>query len=163
MSPRSSQLQIRVTPREKAVLRRQAALAGLDLSAYVLLRALPSPDTAWQELVAALASADEPGYVLAELNDLLTRSAPIEFTRLTALEPPRGLAPWTANYLAALVEQAAALKSVAPPVWSARIAPLAEPWFGTALRSLRPYLLRVSPVPFKRRNLFVDSGIGSRV
>jgi hypothetical protein len=163
MPTRTSQLQIRVTPREKALLRREAARAGLDVSAYVLGRALPTPATAWDALLASLGRADSPDYVLAELNVLLTELAPIEFKTTVARGPSGGLEPWVLNYVAALVEQAATRKGVSTPDWCAEVAPLGSPWFGTDLRRLRPYLLRVSPVPFKRRNLFIDSGIGSRV
>jgi len=37
------------------------------------------------------------------------------------------------------------------------------PWFAVPFPSLRPYLLRVSPVAFKRRNIFIDSTVGDRV
>ncbi|MCU0647756.1 MAG: DUF1778 domain-containing protein [Gemmatimonadaceae bacterium] len=163
MPTKSSQLQLRLTPRQKAALKRHAAAAGLDVSAYVLQRALPPVDDAWRALVNALPERAEPSYVLAELNDLLTRTAPIEFAGVTASPPPADLAPWLRNYLAAMVEQAAAQKGVTPPPWTTTVAPLRAPWFGTTLRALYPYLLRVSPVPFKRRNLFIDSGVGTRV
>ncbi len=67
------------------------------------------------------------------------------------------------NYVAAMVEQAAHMKRVRPPAWTARVEPLETPWFATSLESLRLHLLRASPVPFKRRNLFVDSAVGARV
>lgn len=73
------------------------------------------------------------------------------------------LSPYLQNYVAAMVEQAAALKGVFPPEWTQRVTPLTEPHFVTAMVSLRLHLLRSSPVPFKRRNIFVDSAIGARV
>ncbi len=36
MATKTAQLQIRVTPRQKAILKRQASAAGQELSAYVL-------------------------------------------------------------------------------------------------------------------------------
>ncbi|MGH7310893.1 MAG: plasmid mobilization protein, partial [Candidatus Rokuibacteriota bacterium] len=40
-SAKSAQLQIRVSPAEKAAIQRAARRAGLDMSAYVLTRVLP--------------------------------------------------------------------------------------------------------------------------
>lgn len=65
--------------------------------------------------------------------------------------------------MAALVEQAADQKHVAPPAWVGDVAPLETPRFATELKSLRMHLLRSAPVPFKRRNIFVDTGVGIRV
>lgn len=62
-----------------------------------------------------------------------------------------------------MVEQAAHKKSLAPPDWVRDIEPLSVPWFATPLSSLRMHLLRAAPVPFKRRNLFVDAAVGGRV
>ena len=68
-----------------------------------------------------------------------------------------------ANYTAALVEQAADLNRVAPPSWVRKIPLLDGPYFAGGLKSLRPHLLQRAPVPFKRRNIFVDSSLGDRV
>jgi hypothetical protein len=73
------------------------------------------------------------------------------------------LSPLLQNYVAAMVEQASFLKRVQPPAWTARIAPLEEPYFAAPLKALRLHLLRASPVPFKRRNIFVDAAVGARV
>jgi len=62
-----------------------------------------------------------------------------------------------------MVEQAAEQKGLAPPVWTGDVTPLDEPRFATRLRSLRLHLLAASPAAFKRRNIFVDAGIGARV
>ena len=62
-----------------------------------------------------------------------------------------------------MFDQAATTKGVLTPSWTRDVVPLDEPYFATPLESVRPYLLRVAPVPFKRRNLFVDAAIGARV
>ncbi|MDZ4674622.1 MAG: DUF1778 domain-containing protein [Gemmatimonadota bacterium] len=162
MVTKSQQLQIRVTPGQKAALQRQAAAAGHDLSSYVLSRLVPARRDRFTELLAALASG-EPRFVLAELNDFLTGCPPVLFQDAVALALVTPLPPYLQNYVAAMVEQAAALKGVAPPKWTQGIAPLPAPHFVTPMASLRLHLLRSSPVPFKRRNIFVDSGIGARV
>jgi hypothetical protein len=75
----------------------------------------------------------------------------------------RGLSPYVQNYVAAMVELAAHQKGVASPGWVREVPPLDEPHFATALGGLRLHLLQVSPVPFKRRNIFIDSSLGGRV
>ena len=52
---------------------------------------------------------------------------------------------------------------VAPPSWLRATTPLAEPVFGSSLMGLRLYLLTHSPAPFRRRNIFIDASVGSRV
>lgn len=162
MTTKTQQLQIRVTPGQKAALQRQAADAGHDLSSYVLARLIPNRRNEFVELLVAL-DAGERRFVLAAINDFLTDCPPVLFGDAVAEAPIAHLGSYLQNYLAAMVEQAATLKGVAPPEWTRRIPPLAEPHFITPMTSLRLHLLRSAPVPFKRRNIFVDSAIGARV
>jgi len=48
----SHQLQIRVSAGQKAALRRQAPRAGMDMSTYVLMRALPASAVRVADLIA---------------------------------------------------------------------------------------------------------------
>lgn len=160
---KTDQLQIRLSPREKARIARAAKRAGLDMSTYVLRR-LGEPDAErFRSLVDELAAAPEPGFVFAALNDFLEALAPEDFDAACAYPPERSLSPVAANYLAAMIETAAHRKRRRPPSWTARIEPLEEPWFASDLESLRLWLLAASPPPFKRRNLFIDAGLGDRV
>jgi uncharacterized protein (DUF1778 family) len=164
MASRSEYLQIRVTPGEKSRLRRLAKAAGQDVSRYVLSRVLPAAQQRFEELVGLLADADgEPRYVLAELNDLLSSLGREELHDAVAHVELSPLSPFLKNYVAAMVEQASHLKGVRPPIWAARVAPLAAPYWAAPLERLRLHLLRASPVAFKRRNIFVDATIGQRV
>ena len=67
MPAKTEQLQIRVTPRQKAALKRQAHAAGLDVSSYVLARVLPSSDSRAASILHALAEATDQSFALAEL------------------------------------------------------------------------------------------------
>ena len=169
MQTKTQHLQIRVSAREKAALKRLAERAGLDLSGYVLGRALPSQQLRFEEILGTLGDATDERdvydrrFALAELNDFLTALAPGEFSDAMADADLRALDPLTANYVAALVEQAADRNQVAPPSWVKTIPVLNEPYFAGGMKSLRPHLLREAPVPFKRRNIFVDSALGDRV
>jgi len=163
MPAKTSQLQIRVTPRQKAALKRRAAAAGLDVSSFVLARALPADADRFTQILGALGDDASPTFAFAELNDFLTSCAAPAFTDAVALADLRGLPPYHQNYVAAMVEQAARMKRVAPPAWVGEITPLATPHFATSLKSLRAYLLGAAPVAFKRRNIFVDVSIGGRV
>jgi hypothetical protein len=163
MSAKTEHLQIRVTPRQKAVLRRHAAAAGRDVSSYVLSRLVPAEPDRFAGILRDLATDADRRFAFAELSDFLHACAPVEFAEAVAEARLGSLSSYVQNYVAAMVEQAADQKSVAPPAWVRDVAPLETPHFATPLRSLRMHLLRSAPVPFKRRNIFVDAGVGARV
>lgn len=163
MSAKTAQLQIRVTPRQKAMLKRRAREAGLELSAFVLARALPEQDDRLAAIVRALGDEAAARFALAELNDFLQACRGAAFADALERVDVGALSPYLQNYVAAMVEQAAHQKGVAPPEWTRDIAPLDAPRFVAPLASLRAHLLRAAPVPFKRRNIFVDAGVGDRV
>jgi hypothetical protein len=89
--------------------------------------------------------------------------APIEFRAAVQDVPLHTLSPFLQSYVAAMVEVAAGLKGQTSPPWTARAEGLDEPHFATPLKSVRLHLLQSAPVPFKRRNLFVDATVGARV
>ena len=159
---KSAQLQIRVSPAEKAAIRRAAQRAGMEMSAYVLARVLPAPAQRFQELTEACGNPDGARFALAELSAWLANLGAAELQEAVA-SPPPALTPYLANYVAAMVEYACARAGVAPPAWTRTVAPLTEPAFGSTLMSLRLYLLTHSPAPFRRRNIFIDASVGSRV
>lgn len=165
MSTKSLQLQIRVTPAEKAALKRRAADAGQDLSRYVLSRALPPGRDRFAEILGTLAGADEESrrFGLAELNDFLSGLTPMEFAEAVGTADLGGLSSFLRSYVAAMVEVAADRKAVASPPWTAGVGGPDRPYFATPLKGLRLHLLRSAPIPFKRRNLFVDASVGDRV
>ncbi|HEV2441696.1 MAG TPA: DUF1778 domain-containing protein [Steroidobacteraceae bacterium] len=161
--PRSEQLQIRLSPAEKAAIRRAAEHAGLDMSAYVLNRALPTPAMRLQECIAGCAGPAPPSFALAELNTLLTGWTAAELRDAIAVRPTTALTPFLSNYIAAMIEQTCERHFVRVPGWVLAIGPLAEPSFGSTLKSLRLHLLTHSPPAFRRRNIFIDATVGDRV
>lgn len=168
MVAKSEQLQIRVTPRQKAALKRRARAAGLDVSTYVLARVLPPECDRFADLVRELGTTADHRFALAALHDFLVDCPPMAFAE--AVQSARvttqslaGLSPFLQNYVAAMVEQSASQKQMNPPLWVREVLPLDAPYFAGQLASLRQYLLAVSPVTFKRRNLFVDATVGDRV
>ena len=163
MGTKSEQLQIRVTAAQKKRLRQLARQAGVDVSAYVLAQAMPAQQERFQSVVSALRVEAEHRYALAALGDLLAPLSAPELERCVRHADPSGLSEFARNYLAATVEYLCIKRGATCPAWTISIAPLAEPWFATSLRSLRMHLLRSAPVAFKRRNLFVDSGPDARV
>ena len=160
---RSEQLQIRVTPAEKSAIARAARRAGLGMSAYVLSRVLPEQPEQWRERLRELEASGGARTALAGLSAWLAGLAASELPGAIAEPPPAGLSDFHANYVAAMTEYACVKNGVAPPSWVRATAPLAEPVFGSALMSLRLYLLTHSPAPFRRRNIFIDASVGSRV
>lgn len=163
MPKRSTHLQIRLTPEQKETLRRQSRQAGQDMSAYVLSRVLPESRSSFVRLLDELRDGESARFALAALNDLLSGLGPDELRRAVEHADLEGLSPYLANYVAAMVELASHRSDVPPPAWVRKVEPLETPRFATPLASLRPHLLRTAPVPFKRRNLFVDSSLGDRV
>ena len=154
MSNKSSQLQIRVTPAQKEMLKRLAAEVDMSVSAYVLSKALPSVRRTFEARVEALStSVDRPTAVdrllrfLAELPDDTFREA-------VAAPLPGGLPPVLANYVAGAVEAESGRRRMPRPRWTAGVPPLGEPHFAWDLPALRPHLMRVTPPAFKRRRLF---------
>ncbi len=160
---KSAQLQIRVSPSEKAAIQRAARRAGMDMSAYVLGRVLSAPAGRFQALTAAAPDDRRARFVLAELGAWLAELGAAELAAAVAAPPAPGLTPYLANYVAAMVEYACARRDVPPPGWAGGIAPLAQPVFGSQLASLRLYLLTRSPAPFRRRNIFIDATVGDSV
>lgn len=110
--------------------------------------------------LSAAGPGDFARFLLAELNDLLTAADGQEIESLTA---PSVSDSYLANYVAAMVELAAHKEGVLPPRWTSEIEPLPRPVFAVPWMSLRPHLLLESPIPFRRRNIFIDSSIGARV
>lgn len=163
MARKTRYLQIRVAPEQKTKLQRLAAASGQDVSSYVLACALPSLRDRFESLLAALADGAEDRFALAELNDFLNALGAYEFTEATAHADLASLSAFARNYVAAMVEQSAHRVGTAAPPWAATVTPLSTPWFAAPLKSLRPHLLLAAPLPFKRRNLFVDATVGDRV
>jgi uncharacterized protein (DUF1778 family) len=162
-SSKTAQMQIRVSADQKTAIQRAAARAGMDMSAYVLAQVLPVPATQFRDCAVACVVSDSPRFALAELNSLLSALTAGELREAVAAPPPEGLTPFLANYIAAMVEHACAKRSMVVPAWTHSIPPLAEPVFGSDLRSLRLYLLTNSPPPFRGRNIFIDSTLGDQV
>lgn len=159
----SAQLQIRVSPAQKAAIQRAARRAGLDMSAYALARMLPALQNRFTELTEACRKSGTERFALAELSSWLGELGGAELREAVASPPAPGMTPYLANYVAAMVEYACARRDIPPPPWTRAIAPLAEPVFGSTLMGLRLYLLTHSPPPFRRRNIFIDSSVGAGV
>jgi len=162
--PKTAQLQIRVSPSQKASIQARAERAGLSMSEWVLSRLLPSARERLQSLVDSLRI--DPGdrsSTFAAFLDWLEEVGADDLAEAieTPLELP-GDSYWD-NYVAATLEQAASAKSIRSPSWLAAIPGLEEPAFGSDLQSLRLHLLISSPPPFAARNLFVDTVLEGRV
>ena len=162
MASRDQQLQIRVSRAQKAAIRAAAKRAGVGMSEWLLSRALPEPDARLMALVRR-AEESESHAAWAEIIELLQKLRSVDFLATVGQLEPSGLSRFTSNYLAALVEMTAARLGLPPPAWTRAVEPLPTPWFGTRLRRLREHLLVHAPVSFRRRNIFVDAGVGDRV
>jgi hypothetical protein len=162
METRTGQLQIRVTPSEKEALRGAARRAGVGMSEWVLRCALPDHSLRLAELAARLDGGSRPA-VWAEIIGCLQGLESWTFGDAVAGLETDAMTARDGNYITALVEHRAEQLGVEAPAWTRDVEPLAVPWFGTSLRGLRLHLMVASPVAFRRRNLFVDAGVGDRV
>lgn len=161
---KNQQLQIRISAEDKARIQERATNAGMDVSNWVLNLVLPPVEREFQALCRELVTRPQAcSYTFAELHDLFDRLNGKEFERAVRQAPEVVLPPFEANYLAAMIEYVATLKGTVTPGWTRAVPPLERPWFASSLKSLRLYLLTISPPPFRRRNLFVDSSVGQRV
>ena len=155
METKSGQLQIRVTPAEKAALKRLAADAGQSLSAFVLSRALPPGQDEVTRRVRALGGGKNLPKALSDLRLHLQSLSGEEFDATVAGIDRQGLTPLQANCAAAAVEGEAWRRGRMAPEWTQAIDPLDRPYFGWGLPSLRPHLMRVTPATLKRRNVYL--------
>ncbi|NNL67742.1 MAG: hypothetical protein HKP30_15940, partial [Myxococcales bacterium] len=64
-SPKTEQLQIRVSPSEKLAIKKQAARAQMSMSEWILSKLLPSSQVRFQSLLEDLAGSERPSYVFA--------------------------------------------------------------------------------------------------
>ncbi|HTM45677.1 MAG TPA: hypothetical protein VL137_12015 [Polyangiaceae bacterium] len=164
LQTKGSQLQVRVSLREKKEIQRRARAAGASVSAWVLRQLLPDVAQGFQDLVKELhRETTDPSYALAALGDFLTKLPANDFPLAVAEGPVVALSPFSHAYLSALVEHCAAVKHVAVPHWVLKSEALSIPYFASELRSLRLYLLTHSPPAFRRRNLFVDASATERI
>ena len=160
---KTEQLQIRLSPVEKARIKRAARSAKLPMSDWVLSRLLPDSQQQLHELVAAIVRAETPSYPLASLNDFLAQLTADEFKNALLEKPLLPGDEYLANYITAMIEYTAHTNKVAAPDWVADIRPLNRPRFASNLKSLRRHLLMRSPPPFRNRNIFIDSTVGDRL
>ena len=160
---KTEQIQVRVTSAQKRALQAHAERNRMSLSDWILSRALPSGRSQFEELVGVLSAARRPSSAFAELLEFLARLTASELQAAVAERPAVALTPYWENYLAATIEHAAMQKRMAPPEWTRKVQPLAEPVFGSSLRSLREHLLFNAPIAFRRRNIFIDASVGARV
>ena len=157
MSTKTSQLQIRITPEQKQALKRLAADAGLSVSKYVLATVLPSAQLEFGRRVKALHTHPQRMVALGELRSFLADLGLGEVREAIADVDLEGLAPVLQNYAAATVEQVVKDRDLPLPSWVTRVDPLDRPHFAWPARSLWPHLMRIAPLTFKRRNVFIDA------
>jgi hypothetical protein len=157
MHAKTSQLQIRVSPAEKAALRRLADQAGVSVSAFVLQRALPRTHEGISARIRHLQGGKDLLNALSDFMLYLSTLSHDEFEDGVAAAELAELTTLQLNCAAAAVEHESWRRGLATPFWTGTIPPLERPYFAWGLRSLRPRLLRVTPAAFKRRNVYVPS------
>jgi len=97
---KTTQLQIRVTPAEKAEIERAARRAGLGMSAYVLGKLLPNQSGRWRGHLQDILKADDTRIPLAALSHWLANLAAGELAGALEAPPPASLPEHLANTVA---------------------------------------------------------------
>lgn len=160
---KTEQLQIRVSRSQKLAIKKQAQKAHMNMSNWLLTKALPTAQMSFQDLLAEIAASEMPSFAFAELLELIGPMGADEFESAVSELPEVELDLYWKNYLAATIEHAAAMKRVKAPSWTREMSPLKEPAFGSSLESLKLHLLVNSPPAFIEKNIFIDSSVGDRV
>lgn len=161
---KSEYLQIRISPLVKKRIQKEADKTKMGMSEWILLKLFPPAVWQFRELIQNLGRSSKKSLVYAEINHFLKYLSSPELEQICSQAPTLTyLSPLEQNYLAAMVEVSCSLKGVRMPSWTGEIKPLPTPYWGSSLESLRLYLLVHSPVPFKKRNIFIDSTIGDSI
>lgn len=164
---KTEQLQIKVSLHMKEMIRKRAQAANMDLSEWLLENVFPSPYREFQSLINNLViqeRLENPFIAFAELNDFLLQLCPDELVQAIQEGPQKKLSDLAFNYVAAMVEQACHKKKVMSlPLGLEEAAGVEKPYFRSSFQNLRLYLLTVSPISFRKRNIFTDSTVGDRL
>ncbi len=160
---KEEQVQIRISKQDKDRLRVFAKNKNMELSSFILESVIPSLFKKFQELLSDLKRSKYPKIKLAEINDFLCALNSRDLKAAVANRFEVQLDDYYTNYVAAMIEVACDQKDIAIPVWTQEIAGLDNPVFGSSLKSIRLHLLANALIPFKARNIFIDSSIGDRV
>lgn len=163
---KSSHLQIRLTVAQKEAIRKASAAAGLEMTEWILKKIFPGPKVKFLLLLNALKLVEnkpDRRFVLNDLNAFLSGLDAHLLTEVVMDDPGLSFGALMENYVAAMVEEACVRQGCHPPQWSSECRGVKEPYFATAMSSLRLYLLCNAPVAFRKRNIFVDSTVGDLV
>lgn len=161
---KSTWLQVRLTSAEKEALRESAARAGQDISSFVIQRTLWPAAPEFEQLVRWMLRSPDSHVPYAEFADYLHTLPAARGAELAS--KPAGfdeLSAYQQNSICAMIEHRCAFWEVNPPRWLLEVPSLDVPHFAGGLMSWRPYLLVMSPLVFRRRNLFVERGMGGRL
>lgn len=160
---KSTFLQIRLTPMEKRVVAQMAKKAGMEMSSWVKRCIFSTQKQQYLGIIEMVADPKNKKEALASLNDFLSAISKEHFADAVLPLPKEMAGTFIGNYIASMVELAAHQKNIESPPWIHSFQGLPDPHFSSDLPSLRLHLLKVSPIPFKKRNIFIDSSLGDRV
>lgn len=163
MNRKNDTIQIRVNLEQKKKLKALAKFYNKNLSELIISKLLT--ETLMLDLVNIyndMHDKDNWSFCLAKLNELLQKIPEQLWEELSEIEP-KGLEHKQLAYISALLEQTAFIRKLKKPQWTSSVTALQTPLFASQLKSLQIYLLTVSPLPFRMRNIFIDSSAGDRV
>lgn len=122
-----------------------------------------------QKVKSEISAGIFPDYLLGDFIDDFRQRAKSEEEKLALVkENPEPIQSKEFKdvdaYLAAVTEYLCREAGLPPPDWTEKPEYfLKEPWFAGGLENLKAILLVESPIPFRRRNLFVSANAMTRV
>lgn len=159
---KTSQLQIRISDTQKKAIQHSAFLEKMEVSTWVLAKLFKNSQLLFLDKIELLLKEPQKRkYALADLGDFLRNLTSEELESILQTNWSADLDPILSNYVAAMLELCAHKHHI--PAGLSHIEPLEIPYFGTELKSLRLYLLQVSPPPFRARNIFIDTTLEGRI
>lgn len=160
---KDTHIQIRLSSTQKKVVEKNAKTQGLSISQY-LLNLIEKDSSFDKKLTIIINEILKNGldpYLLSEFSILVLDLSNNDLLKLVEKPFSSNCNGLSLNYLLATLETELKRRNLELPEWFGNIKSLKEPWFGTNLKSLRGFLLLNSPLAFRRRNIFIDSLIGS--
>lgn len=152
---KSETIQIRVSKAEKEKLKKLSQVHKMCVSEFILSNLL-TDISAYEvrQLYELIAKGENRVLSLFNLRNKLKKISPAFWDGAVGIVPDF-LDPFSLAYVASTIEELSYIRGLSYPEWCTGIKALSEPYIGSDQETMNFYILVNSPVPFKRRNIFL--------
>lgn len=154
---KTQKIEVRLTEAEKNMLKRMCKIQNKEVSELVKEKLFLRSNQEFCELVEDIEATKQDPFAFARLSEFLKVLTPENFLKAVEYFPSHIQSPFCKAYVASMVEFTAHVLGVLPPLWVKETVALEEPYFGSTLKNMRAYLMTQSPIPFRQRNIFIES------